>query len=316
MKKNENIKEQTVKTAKLSVFSNSVLTLGKLIVGIMIGSVAIISEAVHSFIDLLASFIALFAVKKSSQPADFDHPYGHGKFENVSGTIEALLIFAAAIYIIYEAVSRLINPQPIEMPIIGVLIMLISATVNFIVSNRLFSVAKKANSIALEANGWHLRTDVYTSLGVMFALIIITVSKFFFPEINIYWLDSVTALIVAAMIVKAAYDLTLKSARDLFDIGLPDEEVATVENIIRADKSISGYHDLKTRKAGNRRFVEFHILVAPDMTVLQSHEITRKLEAEIASKLDNALVTVHVEPCDNTCTVKCQSGCLTKYRKI
>jgi divalent metal cation (Fe/Co/Zn/Cd) transporter len=150
----------------------------------------------------------------------------------------------------------------------------------------------------------------------MFALIVITVSKFFFPEINIYWLDSVTALIVAAMIVKAAYDLTLKSARDLFDIGLPDEEVATVENIIRADKSISGYHDLKTRKAGNRRFVEFHILVAPDMTVLQSHEITRKLEAEIASKLDNTLVTVHVEPCDNTCTVKCQSGCLTKYRKI
>lgn len=314
--KNEDLKEYSVKTAKLSVYSNSFLTLGKFIVGIVIGSVSIISEAVHSMIDLIASFIALFAVKKSSQPADNDHPYGHEKFENISGTIEALLIFAAAVYIIYEAISRLINPKDIDMPVIGVLVMLVSSIINFFISNRLFYAAKKTGSVALEADGWHLRTDVYTSLGVMIALLIITFTKFFFPHLNIYWLDPVAALIVAVMILKAAYSLTKKSARDLFDTCLPDEEVALVENIIRADKNISGYHDLKTRKAGNKRFVEFHILVSPSMTVYESHEITREFDAAIEAVLSNVQITIHVEPCDNTCTPKCQTGCLSKACRI
>jgi cation diffusion facilitator family transporter len=310
--KTEELKKEAVKTAKLSVYSNSFLIAGKLIAGIIVGSVSIISEAVHSFIDLLASFIALFAVKKSSLPADNDHPYGHEKFENISGTIEALLIFGAAVYIIYESVSRLINPRELEMPAIGAAVMFISLAVNFFISGRLFSAAKKTGSVALEADGWHLRADIYTSLGVMLALLVITAAKFFLPEANMYWLDPVAALIVAAMIIKSAYNLTIKSARDLFDTGLPDEEVAVIENIIRADKNIAGYHELKTRKAGNRRFVEFHILVKPDMTVLESHEITRKFDYQIAEVFSDTLVTIHVEPCDNTCTPKCRVGCLSK----
>jgi len=305
-----------INTAKLSVFSNLSLTLGKLIVGIIIGSVSIISEAVHSLIDLLASFIAFFAVREAAKPADDEHPYGHGKFENISGTVEALLIFAAAAYIVYEAVKRLLNPQPVAMPALGVAVMFVSAAVNFAVSSRLFKVAKQAESIALEADGWHLRTDVYTSLGVMIVMLVIAVSKFFYPEKDVHWLDPLAALVVAGMILKAAFELTVKSAKDLFDICLPPEEVAVVENIIRTDKNISGYHDLKTRKAGNKRFAEFHILVNPAMTVAQSHEITRKLDLAIASKLENATVTIHVEPCDNTCTPKCQKGCLTKYCKL
>lgn len=306
---------KVIATAKLSVFSNTFLTLGKFIVGIAIGSISIISEAVHSLIDLIAALIALFAVKASAKPADDDHPYGHGKFENISGTIEALLIFAAAVYIIYEAVIRLLNPVQITVPVIGVLVMFISATVNFFISNRLFKAAKEADSIALEADGWHLRTDVYTSLGVMFALLIITLSKTFFPKINIHWLDPVAALLVAIMILKASVELTIKSAKDLFDVRLPHEEIALVENIIRSNENISGYHDLKTRKAGSKRFVEFHILVNPDITVLESHEITRKIESAIAEKLDNSIITIHVEPCDNTCTIKCRTGCLAKTYK-
>jgi len=305
-----------ISTAKLSVFSNLSLTLGKLAVGIIIGSVSIISEAVHSLIDLMAALIAFFAVRESAKPADDEHPYGHGKFENVSGTIEALLIFAAAAYIIYESVRRFVTPRPIGMPVIGVAVMFISAAVNFAVSARLFKAAKKTESVALEADGWHLRTDVYTSLGVMTAMLIITVVKFFFPDADIYWLDPLAALVVAAMIIKAAYDVTVKSAKDLFDMCLPPEEVAVVENIIRSDKNISGFHDLKTRKAGNKRFVEFHILVRPAMSVAESHEITRKFDSEIAAKLENSVITIHVEPCDNTCTPKCQKGCLTKCCKL
>ncbi len=314
--KNAEMSGIVVKTARLSVISNTCLTLGKLTVGVLIGSISIISEAVHSLIDLIAALIAFFAVKESSKPADDIHNYGHGKFENISGTIEALLIFAAAVYIIYEAISRLLNPREVSMPVIGVLIMLVSAIVNFVISRKLFIVSKRYDSVALEADAWHLRTDVYTSLGVMGALTVITVVKLLFTHVNIYWLDPVAALAVAVLILKAAFVLTIKSAKDLFDVCLPAEEVALVENIIRSDKTIAGYHDLKTRKAGSRRFVEFHILVDPKMTVFESHEITRRIDREIFSRLDNVSITIHVEPCDNTCTPKCQSGCLTKYCRL
>ena len=153
--------------AVLSVASNSLLIVLKIVVGLLIGSVAVISEAIHSGIDLLAAVIALFAVRASSARADEQHPYGHGKVENISGTIEALLIFAAAAWIIYEAVRKLIDPDEIDMPVWGVGVMLVSAMVNIFVSRRLFKVGKETDSVALQADAWHLRTDVYTSVGVM-----------------------------------------------------------------------------------------------------------------------------------------------------
>ncbi|MDR1695567.1 MAG: cation diffusion facilitator family transporter [Endomicrobium sp.] len=310
------LEKRALKTAHLSVFSNSVLTALKFAVGIIIGSVSIISEAVHSCIDLIASLIAVFAVKKSSVPADDEHPYGHGKYENISGTIEALLIFAAAIYIFYESLERLLNPRDIKTPLVGVLIMLFAAVVNYCVSLKLFKVAKQADSLALEADAWHLRADVYTSAGVMAALSVMMFLKLSFPDMNVSWIDPAAALVVAFMIIRAAYKLTVKSAKDLFDASLSHEEVAFVEDALRSHKGIiCGYHDLKTRKSGNKRFVEVHILVDPEMTVLQSHEITRKIDGQIAEKLEIVLVNIHVEPCDHTCTPKCRDGCLNKYSK-
>ncbi|MDR3307078.1 MAG: cation diffusion facilitator family transporter [Endomicrobium sp.] len=309
-------KNETYKIVKFSVASNAVLTLGKLVAGIITGSIAIVSEAVHSLIDLVAALIAYFAVRKASQPADRIHQYGYGKFENISGTIEGLLIFAAAIYIVYRAVEKLFKPDPLDMPIIGVIIMLTSAVVNFLVSKKLFVVARENESLAAEADAWHLRTDVYTSLGVTAALVVITISKRLFPALNIYWADSLAAFIIAVMITKAAWNLVIKSAEDLFDVSLPQNEIAVVESIIKSNEDIAGFHALKTRKAGNKRFIEFHILVNSQMTVYMSHEITRDLKAGIFSKLENASVTIHVEPCDNTCTLKCQTGCLVKKRKI
>ncbi|MDR0723799.1 MAG: cation diffusion facilitator family transporter [Endomicrobium sp.] len=304
---------KSIKTARISVFSNIILTLAKLFVGLCIGSISIISEAAHSLVDLVASLIAYFAVKEASKPADKQHPYGYGKFENVSGTIEAILIFIAAIYIIYEAADKLLNPLKMQMPVAGVLVMFFSASVNFFISKKLFITAKKEHSIAIEADAWHLRTDVYTSLGVMSVLSIIAMFELFLQGINIYWLDSVAAIFVATIIVKTAYKLIVKSSKDLFDVSLPEDEVKLIEETIEATNiGISGYHALKTRKAGNKRFVEFHILVNPQMSVLQSHEITRQMKYEISKRLENVTVTVHVEPCDNTCTLKCQKGCFNK----
>ena len=155
------------RVAALSVISNTVLVLFKAIVGILIGSVSVLSEAIHSGMDLVAALIAFFAVRIAGMAADEDHPFGHTKVENISAAIEALLIFAAAVWIISEAIQRLINPRPIETVGWGVGIMLISTIANLIVSRLLFKVGKETDSAALLADGWHLRTDVYTSVGVM-----------------------------------------------------------------------------------------------------------------------------------------------------
>ena len=176
------VDKRKASVARLSVISNTTLMLLKLAVGLAIGSVSVISEAIHSGMDLLAAIIALFAVKISGKPADQHHPFGHGKVENISGTVEALLIFLAAIWIIYEAIKKLLNPQPLEDVGWGVAVMFVSAMVNIFVSRTLFKVGKETDSVALQADAWHLHTDVYTSAGVMAGLGIIWLGSFLFRE--------------------------------------------------------------------------------------------------------------------------------------
>ncbi|MFC0653175.1 cation diffusion facilitator family transporter, partial [Lederbergia wuyishanensis] len=156
----------SAKVAFLSVISNSVIVILKVIVGIFTGSVAVLSEAIHSSLDLVASLIAFFSVRISNKPADKSHRYGHGKVENLSGTIETLLIFIAGIWIIYECVHKLVNPEPVKLPFLGILVMLFGALVNFIVSKTISKTAEKTKSMAMKSNALHLMTDVFTSLGV------------------------------------------------------------------------------------------------------------------------------------------------------
>jgi len=297
------------RVALLSVASNSTLVTLKLIIGFMVGSVSIISEAIHSGIDLIAALIALFSVRTSGKPADADHPFGHGKIENLSGTIEALLIFLAAAWIIYEAVKKFIHPEPMEMAALGIGVMLLSAAMNFGVSQMLFRVGRETDSIALQADGWHLRTDVYTSAGVMAGLCIIWLGQRFFPGYDINWIDPLCAMAVALFIIKAAYDLTKQSARDLLDANLPEEE-KWIEDLIRSNRpTIRGYHYLRTRKAGNMRFIEFHIQMEPDMSVRLSHALSQQLSRTIREHLPNSTITIHIEPCTGECSEKCLTGC-------
>ncbi|HAR50050.1 MAG TPA: cation transporter [Smithella sp.] len=294
----------------LSVASNSFLVLFKVIVGFLIGSVSIMSEAIHSGVDLLAAIIAMFSVKTSSVPADSDHPFGHGKIENISGFVEALLIFIAAFWIIWEALKKLISSSAIEHAGWGVGVMLFSAVMNFIVSQKLFQVGKEADSIALQADAWHLRTDVYTSTGVMTGLGIIWIGHEFFSAHNINWIDPVAAICVAVLILHAAFNLTVNSIRDLMDVQLPPEEEGYIRDIISHETVIYGFHQLRTRKAGHIRFVEFHIKVNPQMSVHDSHDITRILKKNIRDKFPESTITIHIEPCDGECSEICIAGCL------
>ena len=302
--------EKKSSVALLSVLSNTLLIVLKITVGLLIGSVAVLSEAIHSGMDLVAALIALFAVRASGQAADERHPYGHGKFENVSGTVEALLIVLAAAWIIFEAVRRLMDPQPVEMPGWGVLVMLMSAVVNIFVSRQLFKVGRATDSIALQADAWHLRTDVYTSLGVMMGLLIIWVAGLVRPELDLFWLDPAIAIFVALLILKTAWDLTRESARDLLDVSLPEKDVDWIREFVLSNwPQVHSFHNLRTRKAGPYRFVDFHLVVDETMSVAEAHALGDNIVSVIKERLPESRVNIHMEPCDHTCSSSCTEGC-------
>jgi cation diffusion facilitator family transporter len=300
------------RVAALSVISNTVLVLFKAFVGILIGSVSVLSEAIHSGMDLVAALIAFFAVRIAGRAADEEHPFGHTKVENISGGIEALLIFVAAVWIIYAAVQKLINPHPLETVGWGVGIMLISTIANLIVSQQLFKVGKETDSAALLADGWHLRTDVYTSVGVMAGLGIIWLGSFFFPGLNLVWLDPVIAIAVAILILHAAYDLTKRAVQDLVDQSIPIEEKKWMQNYLSAlYPTVRSFHRLRTRKAGATRFINLHLALDSKLTVSESHSIGDKIVADFKAHFPHDVdVIVHIEPCDGICTPACESGCL------
>jgi cation diffusion facilitator family transporter len=307
----KSLQHRKERVAMLSVASNSLLVILKVVVGALIGSVAIISEAIHSGMDLLAAIIALFSVKKSHLPADDGHPFGHGKVESISGLVEAVLIFVAAFWIILESLKKLNSAQVMESPGWGVAVMLFSTGMNYFVSNKLFHVGEEADSIALQADAWHLRTDVYTSAGVMVSLAIIWFGHIVYLHPNIHWLDPIAAMFIAVLIIKAAYNLTSKALADLMDVKLPGDEEGWIRNVISGQRpDVHGFHRLRTRKAGNFRFIEFHIKVNPQMSVLASHGITRELKKIIMNKLPHSTVTIHIEPCEGECTEECMAGCL------
>lgn len=297
--------DEKTQVASLSVASNTLLTLTKVAVGLVSGSVSILSEGIHSGIDLVAAFIALFAVKESGKPADSCHAYGHGKIENVSGTIEAALIFVAALMIIVEAIQKIqeiiygngghVSDLGLGL---GLLIMGISALLNMIVSKRLMDVAKRTDSVALEADALHLRTDVYTSLGVFFGLLMIKLTGWAI-------IDPIIALGVALMIIRAAIDLTKKAFAPLVDVSLPDEERKIIAEVLLlyADEFVE-FHKLRTRKAGAERHIDLHLVVAKFTPVVDVHDLCDRIEQEINEKLSETFVLIHAEPC-STRDVEC-----------
>ncbi len=284
-----NLKERT---ARLSVISNTVLVVLKLIVGFYTGAVSIISEAAHSGFDLLASVIAFYAVRKADTPPDDDHAYGHGKFENLSGAIEAILIIVAAVWIVYEAGSKMnsaVVPGFLEY---GIAIMIVSIAINYWVSERLFKVAKQTGSHALEADGLHLRADIWTSVGVLVGLVIIHVT-------GLAWLDPVIAIIVAGIVFKAGYGMTKKSLYELTDISLPEHEEQMIIDIIQSHKEVISFHQLRTRRSGSWRLIDMHLILYKDMHLNEAHDICDQIEAEIKQKLGSCDVVIHLEPCDH-----------------
>jgi len=282
------------RAAALSIASNTVLIALKLAAGAITGSVAIITEAMHSSIDLIASIVAYVSVRKADKPADADHPYGHDKMENLAAAIEALLILVGSGVIVYESVRRLAAGAPeVEALGVGIAVIGFSVIANVVVSTRLARQARATDSPALEGDAAHLRTDAGTSAAVLVGLLLVQLT-------GATWLDPVIALGVAAAILYAGLRLLSRASRVLVDEALPDEELDAVRGAIErfGPAGVCGYHQLRARRAGSRRYLDLHVQFVKGTTLEAAHSTAHELQHAIQARLRGADVLIHLEPAD------------------
>jgi cation diffusion facilitator family transporter len=279
------------RAAALSIVSNSILIALKLAAGAITGSIAIITEAVHSMIDLVASVIAFFSVRKADEPADAEHPYGHEKVENLAAAIEGMLILVGAGVIIYEATHQLVKGAEVDRLGVGIAVMAFSVFANLVVSTVLSRQARVHESQALEGDAAHLRTDAMTSAGVLFglALVQITGDAVF---------DPITALVVAVAIVWAGFRILRRSSGVLVDEILPSAEMDRIERAIATARTaeVAGYHKLRARRAGSRRHIDFHVQYRSGTSLERAHELAHQMRASIEAEIPHAEVLIHAEP--------------------
>lgn len=277
--------------AALSIASNSVLIAIKLAAGAITGSIAIVTEAVHSLIDLVASVVAFVSVRKADEPADADHPYGHEKVESLAATIEGMLVLIGAGIIVYEATHRLVVGAEVERLGVGIAVMGFSVLANLLVSTVLFRRAREHESPALEGDAAHLRADAFTSAGVLVGLGLVQLT-------GIAAFDSITALIVAAAIVAAGLRIIRRSSGVLVDEALPDAEMDRIEAAIAAARTaeVAGYHKLRARRAGSRRYIDLHVQYRSGTSLERAHELAHEMRDRIEAEINRAEVLIHVEP--------------------
>lgn len=276
------------KIAMTSVIAAIFLTSFKLIIGLLTGSLGILSEALHSGLDLVAAMITFFAVKFADRPADSDHQYGHGKIENYSALIETLLLLITCGWIIYEAVKRLITGAvEIEVTAWSFVVIITSIIIDFSRSRALYRVARKYNSQALEADALHFSTDIWSSVVVLAGL--------FVASFNFFYADSIAALIVAVIVLVISYRLGKRSFDALIDrapAGLNEK----ISELLSQIPEIIKFHDVKVRESGPNKFVELNIHVDKSLNIKDAHRISHKAEELIISNINNINVTVHIEP--------------------
>ena len=272
--------------------SNTTLVLLKLAIGIYVGAVSLISEALHSGVDLIAALIAFWAVRKSVMPPDMQHDYGHGKFENLSAAVEALLIVAAALGILYESVSKFGESAVPEFLEYGIAIMCISIVINLIVSRRLISVAQQTGSQALEADGLHLQSDIWTSVGVLAGLALMKIT-------GIALLDPLIAVFVAGIIFRAGWHMIRDSVLELTDASLPADEEARIMFLIESVPEVRECHCLRTRRSGSYKMLDVHVLFEGAMPLARVHAICDEVEKKIRREFGTFDIMIHPEPIEH-----------------
>jgi cation diffusion facilitator family transporter len=281
------------RAAMLSVASNTLLILLKVVAGAVTGSVALLTEAMHSSIDLIASVVAYVSVRKADEPADESHPYGHEKIENLASAIEGMLILVGSGVIFFTAARHLIVGAQVDKLGFGIAVLAISIVVNVIVSTVLDRRARATSSAALEGDAAHLRTDALTSIGVLLGLVLVDIT-------GANWLDPVVAMIVAVAILSSGVRILSRSSRVLVDEALPEDEMDAIRASIVdfGPRGVAGFHKLRARRAGARRLVDMHVQFRAGTTLEDAHSTAHEMQDAIRERLGDADVLIHLEPED------------------
>ena len=286
------------------------LTIMKLGVGVFSGSIGVISEGVHSFLDLISATVAFFTVREAGKPADREHPFGHGKIETLSSLFESLFLVAAALLIVTEGYRHFRNPQPIDHENLAIGTILISMIVSYWVYRQNHATAQTTESSAIRVNALHFLSDVAASGGILIGLILLKFTG---------WLiiDPIMAFAVAAYILLISAQQVKQALNELTDTQLPTDEVKKIEEILDdftvTRKRAIEAHDLRTRRSGATRHIDFHLLVCGEMSVNESHGVCDDIETEISAVFPNASVNIHVEPCEAN-SASCREHC-AEWRK-
>jgi cation diffusion facilitator family transporter len=276
----------------------------KVLVGVFTGSISIWAQAVDSSLDIFAVVVTFLTVGYSAKPADREHPFGHGKVEAIAAGIQAVLLLGASTAIAYSAIQRIINGAAVEYAPAGVAVMFVSMVTSFLMSRHLFKVARATGSIALEANASNIRSDVYSTGGVLLGLAIVSIWK------NLTIIDPILALLVVLIILRATYRVGRLAFHELVDVKLPEDEEKKIRQAITEHfgGEVVNFHRLRTRKAGNQRYIDLHLVMPKQVSIEEAHEMCDHLEKDMRNRLLRTDVTIHVEPCDGKCEA-CQLKC-------
>jgi len=286
----EQIKNKKLRTALLSITVAIALIIIKLVFGVITNSVSILASAVDSFLDLSASSVNYFSIRKSEKPADHDHRFGHGKAEGLAGLFQCFVIGVSSIYLIYLSVWRLLNGGNLQALDLGIIVIVFSIIVSLLLARYIRRVAKETESIVLNADSLHYQFDVYTNIGIVIAL---TIIKF----TGLSLIDPIISIVIAVLIIWSAKDIVMQSLNILMDKELPEEVVAEIEEIIiNHNPEVRSFHKLRTRNAGSAKFIEFHVVMNYELTFVKSHELAEDIIKEIEAVIPNSEVTVHVDP--------------------
>ncbi len=283
-----------IRAARLSVVTAFLLTLLKLTIGIVTGSMAVLASAVDSILDILMSSINLFAIKKAEKPADECHPFGHGKFETVATLVQAFVIAISGSWVIFEAARRLVQGSELQMVEGGIAVLMLSTLVSFFISRYLRVVARETDSSALEADSLHFSMDVYTNLALAGGLFIMQLTGY-------TGIDPILSMLVGCYIIVEAYKLVRHGMRDVLDAELPPSVLEDVTRLLDEFKeNLVDYRNLRTRRAGSQKFLDFDLVVCRHMSIEEAHDIADRLEEQIKKDIPGADVTIHMEPCLST----------------
>jgi len=286
------LRDRASRAAVVPVLSNAFVLVLKAVVGLMTGSIAVLSDAMDSLEDVGASIFDLWSVRLSAKPADQEHPYGHGKVEGIAATVEGLLIGGGGVFIFYQAIHRLVSGQAEIGVGLGVGAMLVTAFVNLGVVFHIARAARETGSLVLTAASRHLWTNVAQAIAVITALVLVGLT-------GRREFDAIAALLLSAFLVFSAVRIIMVATRQIMDVRLPaDEEQVIQEALRRYEGQVVGFHKLRTRRSGHQRYVELHLIVDPKRSVEEIHTVCDGIEQAIEERLPGAEVTIHVEPDD------------------